>query len=492
MNRKKTLGWFLIKNYIMFSFVLIVIVTVIYNLVFSFARSINNQILNKAIFAENIVRSDYKNIDINNLKDISGWIEILDRNNKVIYTKGKVLEKKSYYTRDELLQQSIFSKESIDDSIHVLGFYIGNATYDQKKRYVASYKSFVGDNGEKYVCIVKIPVEKIKFNYILYNATGDTFEIGVTYIIIILLSITIVFLACVYWYSRNIQKHITKPNKTLVECLKTITSGNYAKRLNLNAEYEYREIEDSFNFMAAELGEASKQRHKYEQERQQMLSSIVHDLKTPITSIRGYAKALLEGMVKEPKKHQEYLTTIYSKTEHMNKLAELLSTYAKMDSSSYKLKLEKVDFAEFVRKIIADCFDELEKKNINLEVHIPEQVIELSIDKVEMKRAIENLITNAAKHNPENTTVKICLYKNDKSYVALEIIDNGTAIPESLAQKMFEPFICGDESRTTKNGSGLGLSICKKIAEKHNGKIEYEYSVDGWKCFRIILKSTIQ
>lgn len=126
--------------------------------------------------------------------------------------------------------------------------------------------------------------------------------IGVSIIYNIAILIFVFFIACLYWYSRNIKSHIAIPNEILVSGLKDITLNNYSKRLNMNAEYEYMEIQDSFNYLAAELEEASKQRENYEKERQQLLNNIVHDLKTPITSIRGYAKALMEGMVSDTKK----------------------------------------------------------------------------------------------------------------------------------------------------------------------------------------------
>lgn len=491
MREKKTLGNFIVKKYIMFSLVLIIGISIIYNIaILIFAFKTGGIITNKLI-AKNIVNPNYKNINISYLKDVSGWVEILDSNNRVIYTKGKVLDKKKFYTEVELLEQSSLEEALKNKSINIIGniitlSFLGNG---KKNKYIASYAAFTGRDGKKYICVVKVPSERLRIQCTFVNPTGSLKRLGILFIALILLSVIAFFIACLYWYSRNIKSHIEIPNEILVSGLKDITLKNYSKRLNMNAEYEYMEIQDSFNYLATELEEASKQRENYEKERQQLLNNIVHDLKTPITSIRGYAKALMEGMVSDTKKQEEYLKTIYNKTEHLNNLTELLLTYTKLDNKEYKLKFEKVEFTEFVREIIADCFGEFEKKKINLKIEIQNDNIYISIDRLEMKRAIENLVLNAVKHNHEKTTIKVHLYKRKDRCIVLEVFDNGEPIPKNLEKSMFEPFVCGDESRTTKNGNGLGLSICKKIIEKHDGILEYKTLDDGWKCFSIFLKS---
>ena len=169
-------------------------------------------------------------------------------------------------------------------------------------------------------------------------------------------------------YSKSIQKHIAKPNKDLVESLEKITLGDYSNRLTINGEYEYKEIEEAFNFMVYELEKAKKERENLEKERQQLFSSIAHDLRTPITTIKGYTRALLDKIIETQEKQEEYLNTIFRKADKMNELIDLLMIYAKMSNEEYKLNLEKVDFKDFILEIVAEYFNEFEKNHVYFDI----------------------------------------------------------------------------------------------------------------------------
>ena len=151
-------------------------------------------------------------------------------------------------------------------------------------------------------------------------------------------------------------------------------------------------------------------------------------------------------------------------------LVSLLFEYVKLDSIGYSLQKTTEDFCELVRGCIARLYTDFEQKQMELEIDIPEESIFLQVDKTQMERAINNLLVNTIKHNPEHTKVMISLFQR-QNQVILDISDSGVFIERETAKHLFDPFVQGDKSRTSKSGTGLGLSISKKIIDMHYGQI---------------------
>lgn len=226
-------------------------------------------------------------------------------------------------------------------------------------------------------------------------------------------------------------------------------------------------------------------RQEYEKKRNLMLSDIAHDLRTPITTVSGYAKALSDGMVKESIKQQEYLDAISKKAVRMNDLIQLLFEYVKLDSEGFALHVEKIDLGELLRKNIALIYSDVEDAGMQLDISIPDEPCMVEADEMQISRVITNLITNAIRHNNEGTTIGIILRGEDDEY-KLFIADTGEEIPEELRETLFDPFAVGDKSRASKGGTGLGLSIAKKIVEMHGWKLTLKTNIiDYTKAFLI-------
>lgn len=214
---------------------------------------------------------------------------------------------------------------------------------------------------------------------------------------------------------------------------------------------------------------------EYEMQRNLLLSDITHDIKTPITTVAGFSKALTDGAVPENQK-TEYLETIYNKSMRISDLVSLLFEYVKLDSTGYSLSRSPLDISELLRECVGDVYSEYEEKSFQVDIDIPEDVIKVNADRVQICRAINNILSNAVKYNPKGTAVGISL-KIDKSEAVICISDNGVRIEREDAVHIFEPFYRGDKSRKTDSGNGLGLSITKKIVEMHGGRITlYQYN----------------
>ncbi len=231
------------------------------------------------------------------------------------------------------------------------------------------------------------------------------------------------------------------------------------------------------------LEEEKEHQLDYERKRNLLLSDIAHDIKTPITTICGYSKALAEGVVQEEKR-QTYLDTIYSKSMRMDELVTLLFEYVKLGSEGYVLDRQPCNLAELLRECVALVYAEFEEGRMDVVLEIPEENVPYEIDRLQMSRAISNLLTNAARYGKAGGRVLVRLQDE-----VITVADDGEPIDPAFAEHIFEPFARGDKARSTKGGTGLGLGIAAQIVKMHGGRLELDsHCEEGYtKAFRIYL-----
>lgn len=210
--------------------------------------------------------------------------------------------------------------------------------------------------------------------------------------------------------------------------------------------------------------EKEEARHAEEKRRYLMISNIVHDLKTPMTTVYGYAKALNDGMV-PPEKNTEYHEAIMAKTDRMNEVVALLLDYVKLDSEGFTLKKEKIDICETVRACCALSYTDAEVAGDTLAVNIPDDQVFIEADGKQLSRVITNLITNAIRHNPKGTKISVSVTSDEDTRIF--VADTGDEIAEDMKEQIFVPFVTGDESRASNGGTGLGLPLSLRICEMH-------------------------
>lgn len=201
-----------------------------------------------------------------------------------------------------------------------------------------------------------------------------------------------------------------------------------------------------------------------------LFANIAHDLKTPLTSITGFSKALSEDIVDSEEK-KEVSAIIYQKSVAANELLDLMFHYTKLKSADYELKKQREDISYLLKQTTADNYDLIEQQEIDLNLELPEEPLYYEIDKTEMKRVFSNLIINACKHNPPRTMLNISIQqKHDEAVIVFA--DNGMPIPDTKRERLFEPFVSENETERNFTGSGLGLAITKTIVEKHGFSIQ--------------------
>lgn len=219
-----------------------------------------------------------------------------------------------------------------------------------------------------------------------------------------------------------------------------------------------------------------KESERQVKENNLMYAAVAHDLKTPLTSIQGFAKALEEDKIPEEEKKEIY-GIIAKKSGSVNELVDLLFQYSQLGTSEYKPDLSDFDVAELMRGIIAENYGDFEDHKIEVDVHIPDTPVTINADKRDITRALSNLVINTYKHNPDGITFYVRMEKiNDNCIITMA--DTGADIPRGM--DIFEPFVTENSARSTGRGTGLGLAITKRIIERHGGNISLNRDMPGY------------
>lgn len=199
-------------------------------------------------------------------------------------------------------------------------------------------------------------------------------------------------------------------------------------------------------------------------------ASIAHDLKTPMTSVQGFAKALMDGKVK-PEEQQEVFEIICRKSASMNDMVNTLFDYAKLGTEGYHAQPVQFDLCAMVRGIVAENYTDLEARGIEPELELPPHPVMVNGDRNELRRAFSNLVVNVYKHNPDGIRAGIFLVQ-EQGCAVVRIADSGKPLPDDM--DIFEPFVTENTARTAGMGTGLGLAITRQIVLRHGGSIETE------------------
>ena len=280
----------------------------------------------------------------------------------------------------------------------------------------------------------------------------------------------LIFLLGIRFFGRDISRKVMEPVRRMSEGFREVSKGNLDISLDFETETEFKEMRDAFNLMARKLKDSEEKRLMMENERMRLFSNIAHDIKTPMTTITGYAGALADGIVKGADKQREYHLAIKAKSAQLNQLIDQLLSYSKLGAPEYQMRFERVDITELLRAACAALFGEIENKRMELELNLPDEPVFIKADSLELNRAVGNLLTNAIRHNPAGTLLSAGITEKAEA-IEICVADSGEAIPNVVAGKMFEPFVSGSDSRVSGSGTGLGLTIVKKIAERHGGDV---------------------
>ena len=285
--------------------------------------------------------------------------------------------------------------------------------------------------------------------------------------------------------SRYLSRKIKKPlNEIIGGMEQVIEQGVDQVHLDFQAQKEFEEIRDSFNIMTERLEQEKREKRVLEEKKNRMLLELSHDIKTPVATIKSYANALEEGLVKA-EDTKDYYQIIDKKAVRVDVLVNEMFLMLKLDRPEYELELKRTDLCELIRTVCVDYYEELESKGIEMYIEIPETPIWAEVDQKEFTRVVENLLGNIVKYNQTGHGAWV-IVREELGMAQIQVQDDGEAIDEEIRPILFDPFVRGDKARTSRGGTGLGLAIAKKIVEKMGGEITYLYE-EGRNQFRIIL-----
>lgn len=413
---------------------------------------VNNNIADLILSKE----TPFKPVSIDFGTKVEAWIEILDDQYRVIRIIGDKQTNLMHYTTLDLMP-------SID------------------AEYSYSIAPFVNEDGKTNILLVAIPSST---SIMRLELTGVSFLLCAS-------SFIFIFILLGFLYSHWSAKKITKPLTHVTEAIKN--SGEDGILMNVqdfSATVELEEIKNAFNALSQRLIKAKQDREQLLSDRSRMIMDISHDIKTPITTIAGYARALAEDVVTDEETKNRYTWTLYEKSLRVGKLVDDLFTLTKLDVSS-DIIYKDCDLVELVQRIVAEHYTELEANHMEIICEFPEKPIIYKIDSQSISRAIANIIENAMKYANKGGVLAVKMQEANKN-VMIQICDNGDEMPAALREHIFEPFVRGDKSRSVGQheigGTGLGLAIAKAAIEKHGGKIEL---MEHTKEYRTIFKITL-
>ncbi|MCI8408163.1 MAG: HAMP domain-containing histidine kinase [Lachnospiraceae bacterium] len=380
-----------------------------------------------------------KDIGLERLDEYGLWLQVIDEMGKEVFSYNKPDTYPISYSASELIALStgVYEQEgtvfvnSFEDSGKVWNYMVGFP-------YIIG-KSILYYNGENV------------------RLLSPVFRMGICF----LLGIIIVFvLMYVFWLTRHLGK-ITKG------------IGNISLRsyIPLSEKGIFREIYKELNKMDMEIYHSDKVQKETKQARQEWIANITHDLKTPLSPIKGYAELLSDNPALESKTVQEYGKIILKNVSHTEKLINDLKLTYQLDAGAIPYKPKEIPLIRYLREVVIDIVNDPAFSGYNIAFESSIQEIMVCVDPDLFRRAVGNVIINALTHNSSETQITICVSFFKKDKVAIIVQDNGIGMSDEEQSKLFNRYYRGTSTREKPEGSGLGLAIAKQIVILHGGEI---------------------
>lgn len=303
--------------------------------------------------------------------------------------------------------------------------------------------------------------------------------------------ILIVILLTNQFLTRFVFRKIAEPLQILANGVHQIRDGNLDYRIHYSGRDEFAHVCEDFNDMAAQLKASVELIQKQEQNRKELLASISHDIRSPLTSIKAYSEGLLDGVARTADSQKSYVTMIKTKTEDIDRMVAKLFLFSKMDLGEFPYTPEKLDLAWEIRSLMAATVEEYDKKGLKIRTERLAEGVEIFADPVQIYSVLTNILENSLKYkNKEQglVTIRSEIHENE---VLIIIEDDGPGVPDEALPKLFDVFYRNDPARHNPNmGSGLGLAITAKAVDRMGGSIHAEHgSLDG---LRLVIKLPVQ
>lgn len=354
---------------------------------------------------------------------------------------------------DKLLQRNLPAYGESSDTDHFLD------TRSDERYLVRNVDFKFADGSDGTVFLV------INMNQL--SPTVKSLLVSIVLVIILLLAVTSSLVS--FW----IYHSVITPVNDLKKAAQEIRDGNLDYSVQSSRITEIDDLCSDFEEMRLRLKESAEEKMKGDQDSKELISNISHDLKTPITAVKGYCEGIIDGVADTPEKMDRYIRTIYNKTIEMDRLINELTLYSKINTNKIPYTFTKIHINEYFADCVEDLKLELQSKQVEFTSfdYLTEDCVVIA-DAEQLSRVINNIISNAVKYMNKPHKVINMRLRDVGDFIQLEVEDNGKGIAQKDLPLIFERFYRTDTSRnSSQGGSGIGLSIVRKIIEDHGGKV---------------------
>ncbi|WDV44920.1 HAMP domain-containing sensor histidine kinase [Clostridiaceae bacterium M8S5] len=446
-----------LTNTFLIVFILITVFVIVINIIFTGLGVVSyNKITNTD--PETLTRKFKEYISFNKtisikdrgktfLTDNNAWLQILDDNLTEVYSTYKPSSIPASYTTFKLLN---------------------NFKYDINKSYTIFVNNINVDNHE-YIYVIGYPLEEIAKHTVVFKPSmlrNAIQKLGLLVTLDLILIVLVLYIL--------LSRKFTTPINKIIGGIDNLAKGNY--NINLENKGIFKHVFYNLNQLGETLNKSLASRKEVENIRNEWISSISHDLKTPLSSIRGFAELLKNPDYSFSKDELiEYSNIIWSKSMHIENLINDLNLTNKLKNKLIPLKLARIDVNDLLEDIVLQISGNPLYSNRNIDLQKSSSKINVNIDKSLMERAINNIIINALKHNDDNVNVNISINKTSTANIIIK--DNGKGIPQDDLKHVFNKYYRGTNTSSDIEGSGLGMAIAKSIVTSHGGIISIDSSI---------------
>ncbi len=346
--------------------------------------------------------------------------------------------------------------------------------FRKNNKYVKQYDFYFNDGGEGTIFVVA------KMNSLISRAL----------LVDMFIAILCILIFTSFLLSQWIHKGVFTPINELNAAMRKIKEGNFDYMLQTDVKGEMGDLFRNYEDMRLRLKETTEENKLHEKQHKELVSNISHDLKTPITAIKGYVEGIMDGVADTPEKVDKYIRTIYNKANDMDRLINELTTYSRVDNNKINYKFLRINVADYFSDCVEEIGLDLDSRNIALNyTDLVEPDTMVIADPEQMKKVINNIVSNSVKYmDKPNGEIDIRIL-DEVDAIRIEIEDNGKGIAQKDLPLIFERFFRTDASRNSaQGGSGIGLSIVKKIVEDHGGYIWATSKEGEGTCIHFVLR----
>ncbi len=302
------------------------------------------------------------------------------------------------------------------------------------------------------------------------ESSNETFQV----VLMVVAGIS-VFLVCFLLLMNNVVRYIREINRGI----RQIADGDLSAQIEVKGNDELTYIATSLNDMTGKLERLMDRERESERTKNELITSVAHDLRTPLTSILGYMEFLSMGQKLDDATRDKYINVVYLKAKRLQKLIEDLFSFTKLNYGKIAMKVDKVDIVMLLNQLLEDFYPSFADKNLEYEFCCGESSLLIDADGNLIARLFDNLINNAIKYGAEGKLIRVELVK-EYEQIVVRVINYGYVIPKDDLNKIFNKFYRVEQSRSENTGgTGLGLAIVKNVVDMHRGKITVKSGLDG-------------